>query len=397
MDPVASSSSSPAPPPAPPAPRIKRDAPQLLADVITADDLISGPPTKLGGRVLTDDRDPWSHNAWDRVDYTDEQAQLAEETVAKQAANAVPDDLKQLYNADPASYWDEFYARVKDGFFNDRQWLRNEFPELAAAVTADAGPKRIVEIGCGPGNTLFPLFSHNENPELKLHGFDFSKEAVDMVKKNPAFDPKFLDTDVWDLSSKAGPPPSVPDGSVDIVTMIFVMSALHPDEWEQAVKNVYQMLKPEGVLLFRDYGRHDMAQLRFKANRYMQPGLYIRGDCTRVYFFERDELVNIFGDTARPSSSSTPSSTTPTPTPLPSLDTLTLSETDSRTNSPTPLSTSTATRPLSTPDTSKLKPVDAPKFELVQLGVDRRLLLNRKKQLKMYRIWLQGRWRKPLA
>lgn len=37
------------------------------------------------------------------------------------------------------------------------------------------------------------------------------------------------------------------------------------------------------------------------------------------------------------------------------------------------------------------------RLELLLLGVDRRLLLNRKTQQKMYRIWLQGRWRKPLA
>lgn len=65
--------------------------------------------------------------------------------------------------------------------------------------------------------------------------------------------------------------------------MIFVMSALHPDEWARAVENTWrvsslflirdsllprlsgsrliwldveQMLKPGGVLLFRDYGRN---------------------------------------------------------------------------------------------------------------------------------------------
>lgn len=114
------------------------------------------------------------------------------------------------------------------------------------------------------------------------------------------------------MSSKAGIPPTVEPNSVDILTMIFVFSALHPDEWAQAVENVHrvrllrikvrlessnvltlriglfvQMLRPGGLLLFRDYGRNDLAMLRFKANRYMQDGLYVRGDNTRVYFFER--------------------------------------------------------------------------------------------------------------
>jgi len=36
-----------------------------------------------------------------------------------------------------------------------------------------------------------------------------------------------------------------------------------------------------------------------------------------------------------------------------------------------------------------------PLFKIEQLGIDRRLLVNRKRQLKMYRIWMQGKFRKP--
>jgi len=34
-------------------------------------------------------------------------------------------------------------------------------------------------------------------------------------------------------------------------------------------------------------------------------------------------------------------------------------------------------------------------FSVGNLGVDRRLLVNRKRQLKMYRVWMQGRFVKP--
>lgn len=35
-----------------------------------------------------------------------------------------------------------------------------------------------------------------------------------------------------------------------------------------------------------------------------------------------------------------------------------------------------------------------PLFSIAQLGIDRRLLVNRKRQLQMYRVWMQGKFRK---
>ena len=35
-----------------------------------------------------------------------------------------------------------------------------------------------------------------------------------------------------------------------------------------------------------------------------------------------------------------------------------------------------------------------PLFSIEQLGVDRRLIVNRKRQLKMYRVWVQGKFKK---
>lgn len=55
-------------------------------------------------------------------------------------------------------------------------------------------------------------------------------------------------------------------------------------------------MKPGGTIFIRDYGRHDLAQLRIKKDRLLDPslpGLYIRGDGTRVYFFKKTEIEDL--------------------------------------------------------------------------------------------------------
>ncbi len=45
------------------------------------------------------------------------------------------------------------------------------------------------------------------------------------------------------------------------------------------------MLRPDGLLLFRDYGLYDHAMLRFSAGHKLSDNFYVRQDGTRAYYF----------------------------------------------------------------------------------------------------------------
>jgi SAM-dependent methyltransferase len=191
---------------------------------------------------------------------------------------------------------------------------------------------RLLEVGCGAGNTVFPLLSANNNPELFVYCCDFSKTAVDIVRNHEQFEKERCCPFVLDITDE-NPVVPFPDGSLDAVIMIFVISAISPNKFVNAARNIRRFLKPGGLVLLRDYGRFDLAQLRFRDGRCISENFYMRGDGTRVYFFTPEELEELF-----------------------------------TTNG----------------------------FSKVDISVDRRLQVNRSKQLKMYRIWILAKFSKCL-
>lgn len=351
----------------------------------------------FGSRFLTDETQVWTKNAWDHVPAPTDQADTIAASLKKQRAAPVPEDAKIEYHAKPAKFWDNFYKNHDNNFFKDRKWLHNEFPELVSKTLEGAGPATIAEIGCGAGNSVFPLLSANKNPELSLLAYDYSHHAVKLVQHHPLYLSPPLGTihaEPWDLSSPSLPP-GLEQGSVDIVMMIFVLSALHPSEWRQAMTNVHAMLKPGGKVMIRDYGRYDLTQLRFKGGRLLDDNFYIRGDKTRVYFFELDELALLFTGRRAPEGTRRVTTSTEieeegplgrfTPTSEESIPTLSNEE----------VPEDVQTGPV-IGEVHPSLPLDHhhPLFVMEQLGVDHRLLINRKRQLKMYRVWMQGKFQK---
>ncbi|KAJ0058357.1 hypothetical protein NL108_013422, partial [Boleophthalmus pectinirostris] len=258
----------------------------------------------------------------DNVEWTEEQESAAKKKVLENS-QPLPAEKQEEFDTKANEFWNEFYTIHENRFFKDRHWLFTEFPELAPqscprpeSLTQESNTEdiqqsspttgpcsevealtlndesfpgasatyRILEVGCGVGNTVFPILKTNNDPGLFVYCCDFSSTAVELVKTNPEYDPGRCFAFVHDLSDVEANYP-IPDGTLDVLVLIFVLSALHPKKMQASISRLARLLKPGGMMLLRDYGRYDMAQLRFKKGRCLSENFYVRGDGTRVYFF----------------------------------------------------------------------------------------------------------------
>ncbi|NXY74402.1 METL2 protein, partial [Glareola pratincola] len=337
------------------------------------------PAVPLGSRILTDPSKVFEHNMWDHMQWSQEEEENAKEKAAENSLVKVQwedqeilrekrrEELKTEERSsqhtkmnstnsfshknemfeEREKYWKKNYGggstSVQGYVYNKTQAKSltdnpqgkncgEDLGRLESFPGSDA-TYRILEVGCGAGNSVFPILKVLCNtPGTFLYCCDFASGAVELVKSHSSYNSAWCSAFVHDVCDDALPYP-FPDEILDVILLVFVLSTIHPDRMQGVVNRLAKLLKPGGMLLFRDYGRYDTAQLRFKKGHCLSENFYVRGDGTRVYFFTKDEVWNMFNLAG-------------------------LTE--------------------------------------VQNLVDRRLQVNRKKKVKMQRVWIQSKFQKPL-
>ncbi|XP_058744194.1 uncharacterized protein LOC131616770 [Vicia villosa] len=228
--------------------------------------------------------------------------------------------------------WKQFHIRHSSGkFFKERRYLLKEFPQLLSSP-ANYNP-RLLEVGCGNGSTVLPIL--RENKDVIVYACDCSDETLDRAKEiinvnangDESFKHRFR-TFCCDVSTNGFPnwlacnpcrenylqkQSDVKEdnglnvkescssegfdccvGGVDFVTLIFTLSAVPLERMPRSIKECFSVLKPGGMVLFRDYGLYDMTMLRFEPDKRVGFREYMRSDGTRSYFFCLNTVRNLF-------------------------------------------------------------------------------------------------------
>lgn len=230
--------------------------------------------------------------------------------------------------------WKRFHIRHSSGkFFKERRYLLKEFPELVSCKEENC---KVLEVGCGNGSTVLPILRGNETAvvyacDCSSETLARAKEIVDasnVIASEHRFRPFYCDFPVTGFPSwlacnrcrgpslrvqhtcvsdagvndnKAGSEDSYSlkesgccIGGVDFVALIFTLSAIPRKQMPVAIKECFSVLKPGGLLLFRDYGLYDMTMFRFDPEQRVGPREYVRSDGTLSYFFCLDTVRDLF-------------------------------------------------------------------------------------------------------
>ncbi|TXG68476.1 hypothetical protein EZV62_003411 [Acer yangbiense] len=88
--------------------------------------------------------------------------------------------LEERYQRKATKYWNDFYKRHNNKFFKDRHYLDKDWGHFFSDDSFSPNGKVLFEVGCGAGNTIFPLVAAYH--KLYVHACDTSPHEIELVK-----------------------------------------------------------------------------------------------------------------------------------------------------------------------------------------------------------------------
>jgi SAM-dependent methyltransferase len=206
--------------------------------------------------------------------------------------------------------WNDFFSTHAHHFFMDRHYFTIEFPYLTQRIinnteettrnnsSSNITGIRIIELGCGTGASALPLLKEFPNKQSisSYVGIDCSFQALSLFKLTQD-DQQRCEIMELSMSSPNLVPLSFSDKKLfDVCLMIFSLSAIEPSKMNICMENAFQLLRPGGILSFRDYSWGDLAQKRFAPAQRKGRGWYVRQDSTFSFFFTESGLIRLAQD-----------------------------------------------------------------------------------------------------
>lgn len=151
--------------------------------------------------------------------------------------------------------WDEYWESDLTAF--DEQWktkFAHELADMLRSLSELVEPvDRIASVGCGPATTLLDVAE--SRPGAELYGYDPSMTALEQARERAA--DRGLENVVFRKSQ-------LPELGVDeTFDVVYCLNTLHyVAEIEAAIGNLFELVRPGGLLVFTYPTEADQAWLR---------------------------------------------------------------------------------------------------------------------------------------
>ena len=287
---------------------------------------------------------PWVEDIWTTIDEHEAATILQERT--EQCRITDQDYKTKKFRVNDTTAWNQFYQSHQSNFFKDRHYFVKEFPQEftmsfgedndmtcfnnthfnttsgimvplggTAPMITNIQRRCLVEIGCGVGNAMLPLLGSDrcsnddqvsndmhvrQSIQWTVYGFDLSSAAIDILRRDIRYQQALqlnrTYCDVCDISIPNALPSYV-QNVAHVTSLIFCLSAIHPTKHSIVIQNVVSTLQPgKGILIFRDYGRYDLAQIKLGTQRAKlldTDNFYRKHDGTKCYYFTIEDLEQL--------------------------------------------------------------------------------------------------------